>query len=347
MSTNPALVVAYGSANMVSGDGLTVGGAPSLSTRIGFSDVSAVASGAWVSSSSSDTTGITGTVIGRDSTGAVQTQIVVLNGTTPVSGSQAWQRLLQGSVSGTAIGDLAFLQITPIVTGTAQSAANTTGIIAPQIVVQSGQGASLTVEDICLITNNTPAGVQFQLRKAVAINTDTVSVNKDWGTIPTSSTTYAWYNGMLFESSPNQITKIQRIFDNCAADVVGGSSRTFYAKGFVVNNSTTTAVTQAGVTISSTTPALPAGATMEFGMGSGFADSQTIANRQTAPAGITFTTGGLPVSSGVPGAGTGNLPPGAAPNTAGAAAIWFALTLPAGSQPFNGFASVQTSGTST
>lgn len=347
MSTSPNLTVLYGSANMVSGDGLTTGGAPSLSTRIGFSDVSTTASGAWTSSSSSDTTGITGTIIGRDGTGAVQTQAVVLSGTTPVSGSQAWQRLLQGNVSGTAVGDVAFLQITAIITGTAQAAANTSGIVAPQITLQSGQGASGAVENIILMTNNSPAGVQFQLRRIIAVSGDVVSVNRDWGTVPTSASTYALYNGMLFEVSPNQVNHIQRVFDNCAADIVGGSSRTFYAKSFVVNNSTATALLAAGVTINSTTPALPANATWQLGLASGYDDSQTIANRQTAPANITFTTGGLPVASGVPGSGTGNLPPGTAPNTAGAVAVWFALTLPAGAQPFDGFASVTTSGTST
>lgn len=339
--------VFYGSADMVSGDGLTIGGAVSMSTRIGFSDFSAVASGAWVSSATADTTGVTGTVVGRDSTGAVQTQSTVLNGVTPVSGSQGWQRLLSGKVAGTASGDLAFLQATVITSGTAQAAANTSGILAPSITLQAGQGASVAVDNIILITNNTPAGVQYQLRRIIFINVDTVYVNKDWTTIPTSGTTYSVYDGMLFESSPNKISLIQRIFDNCAADVVGGAARTFYAKAFLVNNSTVTALTQAGVTVQSTTPALPAGATLEFGMASGYNDSQTSANRQTAPAGITFTTGSLPVASGVPGAGTGNLPPGAAPNTAGAAAVWFALNLPAGAQPFNGFASLSVTGTST
>lgn len=347
MSTNPSLIVVYGSADMVSGDGLTTGGAVSFSTRIGFSDVSTTASGAWVSSSSSDTTGVTGTIIGRDGTGAVQTQTEVLNGNTAVSGSQAWQRLLQGNVSGTAVGDIAFLQTIPIITGTAQAAANTSGIVAPQITLQSGQGASGAVENIIWILNNLPSGVQYQLRRIVAISGDVVSVNRDWTTTPTSSTTYGLYNGMLFDEAPNQVSHIQRIFDNCAADIVGGSQRTFYGKGFVVNNSTATALLAAGITLVSTTPGLPAGATLEFGMGSGYNDSQTIANRQTAPASITFTTGGLPVSSGVPGSGTGNLPPGTAPNTSGAAAIWFALTLPAGSQPFNGSISLQSSGTST
>lgn len=346
MSTNPSEICFYGSANMVSGDGVTVGGAPSFSTRIAFTDVSTTASGAWMSSSASDTA-ITGTIIGRDSTGVVQTQAVTLNGTTPVSGSQAWQRLLQGNVSGTAAGDLAFVQITEVVGGTAQGAGNTNGITAPYLTMQSGQGASVGPDNIFLITNNSPAGVQYQLRRIVGMNGDTAYVNRDWSTVPSSATTYSAYNGMLFESSPNQVTHLQRIFDNCAADVVGGSARTFYGKAFLVNNSAATAMQAAGVTLSSTVPSLPAGATWQFGMASGFDDSQTISNRQTAPSAITFTTGSMPVSSGVPASGTGNLPPGAAPNTAGATAIWFQLNLPAGSQPFDGSASTTVSGTST
>lgn len=347
MSTNPSLTVIYGSTDMVSGDGLTTGGAPNFASRIGFSDFSASSIGAWISSSSSDSTGVTGTIIGRDNTGAVQTQSTVLNGNAAASGSQSWQRLLQGNVSGTAAGDVAFLMASVILTGTAQAAANTSGTTAPFITLQSGQGASGAVENIIFITNNTPSGVEFQLRRIINIVSDTCYVNKDWGTVPTSATTYALYDGMLFESSPNKINLLQRIFDNCAADIAGGSSRTFYGKAFVVNNSTSTTLNAAGLTISSTTPALPLNATLELGFASGYGDSQTIATRQTAPANITFTTGNLPVGSGVPGAGTGNLPPGSAPNTSGAAALWLALTLPAGSQPFNGFASVSVTGTST
>ncbi len=346
MSTNPALICLYASSNMVSGDGISTGGAVNFAQRVGFSDFTSTGSGAWVSSSASDTTGVTGTIIGRDSTGAVQTQTAVLNGTTAASGSIGWQRLLQGQFAGTAVGDLAFLAATPIITGTAQSAAVTSGTTPPYVQLQSGQGASGAVENILRMTNNLPSGVEYQLRRVIALSGDVAYVNEDWSTTPTSSSTYALYTGMLFERAPNSVTGLIRIFDNCAAAASGGSATNFYAKAFVVNNSTATALTQAGITLSGTTPGLPPGATLEFAIASGQNDSQTIANRQTYPAGVTFTSGALPQSSGVTASG-GNLPPGSAPNSAGAQAIWFNLYLPAGAQPFNGLASVTTSGTST
>lgn len=346
MSVPPNNLVLYGSANMVSADGVTTGGAVSFSTRIGFSDFGATQVGAFVSSSTSDTTGVTGTIIGRDNTGAVQTNTVVLNGTTPASGSTSYQRILQGSLAGTLVGDIAFVSTSAVVTGTAQGAANTSGTTAPYLQLSAGQGASVAVEQIIRITNNTPSGVQNQLRRIVGLNGDFAYVNEDWGTTPTSSSTYDVYYGMLFERSPNSVTSLIRIFDNCAADVVGGSSRTFYGKAFTVNNNTATALTVAGLTVTGTTPALPVSSTLEFGWGSGtFNDTATITNRQTFPAGVALTSGALPVSSGVPAGG--NLSPGAAPNTANALSTWFALTLPAGSQPFDGFASIQVSGTST
>jgi len=346
MSVSPNLITVYGAASMVSGDGLSTGGAPSFSTRIGFSDFSTTQVGAWVSSSSSDTTGVTGTIIGRDSTGAVQLQATTLNGTTPASGAQSWQRLLQGSLAGTPVGDIAFLSSTGVESGTAQGAANTSGIVAPYLTLQSGGGSGAAVEQIILITNNTPVGVQGQIRRVVAVSTDTAYVDADWTTTPTSSTTYTLHTGMKFEKTPNAVSKIMRIFDNCAADAAGGSSRTFYGKAFLTNNSTTTASTAAGMTISGTTPALPASATLEFGWASGtFNDQATIANRQTFPASVALTSGALPVASGVPAAG--NLPPGTAPNTSGALGLWMALALPAGSQPFDGFASITVSGQST
>jgi hypothetical protein len=344
MSVSPNLITVYGAANMVSGDSLTTGGAVTFSTRIGFSDFSSTMVGAWLSSSSSDTA-VSATVIGRDGTGAVISETTTVNGLTPASGSTSWQRLLQGSIT-TAVGDVAFLSSTHIVAGTAQGAGNTSGATAPYLTAQSGQGASCAVENVIVITNNTPSGASGQIRRITAINSDTLYVNKDWGTTPSSSTTYTVFNGMCFEKTPNAVTKIIRIFDNCAADAVGGSSRTFYGKAFVVNNSTTTASTAAGMTISSTTPALPAGATLEFGWASGtFNDTATITNRQTFPTSVTLSSGSLPVSSGVPGGG--NLAPGTAPNTAGALGLWMALTLPAGSQPYDGFASIQVSGTTT
>src|SRR5271170_8101270 len=100
MSVIPSDLVAYGSANMPESDGLTVGGAVDFSRRVAFYDIAPTGTVNFVSSSSSDT-GVKIQIAGRDSTGVIQAPAAVtLNGTTPVSGSQSFERLLYGVVSG-------------------------------------------------------------------------------------------------------------------------------------------------------------------------------------------------------------------------------------------------------
>jgi hypothetical protein len=346
VSVTPNNIAFYGSANMPTADGATTGGAVSTSTRIGFTDLAATGTVNYVSDSASDMAA-TLSVVGRDSTGTIQTETKTLNGTTPVTGAQSFQRLLSFTAGGTtAVGDIAAISNTAVVTGTAQAAANTSGATGPQITLQSGQGASCSVENIIRITNNTPSGVQFQLRRIVALSGDVATVDRDWSTVPGSSTTYTVNNGALLEISPNQVTKVIRAFYNCQAQASGGSNLTFYAKTFPVNNNTVTSAQaqsgHAGVnfSIQSTTPSLPSGATLQMGLTSTLNDTATVANRQTAPGGVTFTTGALPVNQDMS-ANSGVLPAGAAPNAAGAQGLWLALTLNAGTAPFDGLASLQ------
>jgi len=346
MSVTSNQIVLYGAADMVTADSVTTGGAVSFSTRLQFSDLAAAGTVDYVSSSASDTA-TTITITGRDSTGTIQTEVKTLTGTTAVAGAQSFQRLLEGIVGGTtAVGDVAAISHTAVESGTAQGGGNTATTVGPYITLQSGQGASAAIGDIVVITNNLPAGVNFQLRRIVSISTDTAYVDKDWGTVPTSSTTYAIHTGMLFEVTPNQVTKIIRAFYNCQAQAPGGSNLTFYAKGFTVNNNTVTSAqpqsghTGVNISLQSTTPALPSGATLQMGLAGTLDDTVTIANRQTAPAGITFTSGTLPQGQDMT-ANSGVLPAGAAPNAAGAQGVWFELTLNAGTAPFDGFASTE------
>jgi hypothetical protein len=100
MSVIPNDLVAYGSASMPEADGVTVGGGIDFSRRIAFYDISPAGTINFISSSSADT-GVQIEIAGRDSTGVIQTPAAVtLNGTTPVTGSQSFERLLYGVVSG-------------------------------------------------------------------------------------------------------------------------------------------------------------------------------------------------------------------------------------------------------
>lgn len=448
MSVLPNDIIVYGSADMPEADGPVVGGAVDFSRRVAFYDIAPTGTIDCVSSSAADTH-VQIQVAGRDATGVIQTPAVVaLTGTTKVAGSQSFERLLYGVVSGASpngplsgpaggantttsgsltnvatamtvasdsnfppsgnyyvavdsgasfeimevtggqgtttwtvvrgvsgfqggvahassvavyllpVGDVAALSHTAVLSGhTAQAgSANHSGTTPPLMQLQAGDGASVAAGMIIRIENNTPAGVEYQLRMIVATSgygTDFVAVNRDWSVVPTSSTTYSVYQGMLFETGfassgatygdPNPVTSVVRSFSTSAADVPSGSSRTFYEKVFTVNNNTATALTGAQVEVASETPTLPSGALLDIGPTTGLNDTATIANRQTAPGSVTFTT--QPAFVNVP--SPGNLPSGAAPNFAGAQAWWLRLTLPAGTAAYKGSADLRTQGTTT
>lgn len=327
MSVLVSDTVVYGSANMQDVDGAVTGGAVNFATRISFNDIAPAGALSYYSSASADTA-VTVTVSGRDTTGIIQTEAKVTTGTTPVAGAQSFERLIKGVVTGTAAtGDIGALSTTPVVTGTAQGGAAATATASATITLQAGQGASVALGQIVRITNNLPAGINFVMRYVTAIAGDIISVNRDWGGfVPSSATTYTVNEGFLFEILPNKVTQIRRPFYNASADVLGGANRNYYEKVFVVNNNTATALTSASVIKQID----PTGATgFQIALASALNDTGTVTNRQTLPTvGITaFTAGAAPQTIAVP---TVNLPPGAAPNAAGAQGIWLNLQLNAG-----------------
>lgn len=335
----------YCSANMPDADGSTTGGALDTSKEIVFADMVAAGTVNYVSESASDTAA-TIAVSGRDSTGAIQTETKTLTGTTVVSGSQSFERLLKGIAGGTAaVANIAVISNTKVISAhTAQGGGAASGSTAAYVILQSGDGASVAVGQIIRLTNNTPSGVQYKLRRIIRISSDTAYVDEAWGTVPTSSTTYDVHVGMKFRLAPNQVTQVRRAFYNAAADVPGGSTKTYYEKIFAVDDNTSTALT--GVTISKQVD--PSSGTLQFAQCTSANDTGTVANRQTAPAtGIgSFTSGSAPQSQSAA-ASSGNLPSGAAPNAAGAQGIWLSLALTAGLAAAKTSFDIRAQGTST
>ena len=347
MSVNSSELRFYGSANMSDGDGTTQGGAVSFSTKVSFADITPNGTMDYVSSSASDTT-VTLAVTGRDTTGVLQTETKTLSGTTPVAGSQTFERLEKAVAGGTsAVGDVAALSHTAVVSAHTMQvgAANASGTTPPLAKLQSGDGASVAAGQIIRITGGTGAG---QLRQIMAVNpggagADVVSVDRNWGTLPDATSTYGVYQGFYLELAPSQITQVRRLFPSAQADVGGGSTRTFYEKIFAVNVDTATALTGAAILKQTD----PASGTIDFALTTALNDSGSVANRQTAPAsGIgSFSSGSAPQSISVP--GSGNLPSGATPNSAGAQGVWVRMTLTAGLAPAKGSWSMRATGSST
>lgn len=373
MSVYASEIVLYGSANMPEVDGVTVGGAVDFTKRVGFMDLTVTGTVDVVSSSASDTaTKIQ--LTGRDGTGVIQTPAAVtLTGTTLIAntfGGQSFQRLgasviTGGAIAGlsnpggtAAVGDIAIIQHTRTISAhTAQTgSASHVGVTPPVLHLQSGDGATVSalvyngLGVVVRITGGTGSGqLRYVAAKynasgaygGTALGADYVVVNRDWTTIPDNTSTYDIAPGIVFDISPNAITAITRLFWTAASDVPTGSTRTFYEKIFTVNNDTATALTSATSQIASESGALPSGTLLDLGAAGSLNDSLTIANRQTAPAGISFVTQPSAISL------TNNLPPGAVPNSAGAQGLWLRLTLPAGASPYQGGGDVQTNGQTT
>ncbi len=360
MSVLPSDLVVYGCADMPETDGATIGGAVDFSSRVAFYDVTPTGLMDVVSSSASDTATQLA-YYGRDATGVIQNETLTLNGQTVVNGTKSLERLLYAATSGgggatkpiatvagtVAAGDVALLSHTAVISAhTAQpGSANHSGATPALFKMQSGDGANVSVGQIIRTTGGTGAQQIRQIIATSGYGADVVAVNHDWSTVPDATTTYNVNQGMLFESSPNQVKFITRCFATAAADIPSGSSRIFYEKLFVVNNNTATALTAAQIEVLSETPSLPSGALLDLALCASLNDTNTSANRQTAPAvGVgSFVT--QPALVNVP--GPGNLPSGGSPNSAGAQGLWLRLTLPAGTAAYKGSGDLRTQGTTT
>jgi hypothetical protein len=368
MSVLPSDIVVYGSANMPEADATITGGAVDLTRRVAFYDVSPAGHLDAISSSASDTA--TKLVfVGRDSTGIIQSQTLNLNGQVWVAGSQPMERLLYAALSGAtangpvanpggtaAAGDVALAarvcvlpagSVTSDATArTAQSGStNHSGATPALLKLQSGDGAAVSPGQIIWTKSGTGANQLRQIIATSGYGSDVVAVSRDWSTVPDNTTTYKILQGMLFEISPNPVTSVIRLFSTSAADAPSGVQRTYYEKVFIVNNNSSTALTGVQIQVGSETPNLPSGATLDLSLTTTLNDIGIIANRQTMPASGIGSFVAQPAFVAVPGAG--NLPPGGAPNTAGAQGVWLRLTLPAGSAAYKGLLDLRTQGTTT
>jgi hypothetical protein len=373
MSVVPNQIILYGSADMPEADSATVGGAVDFTKRVGFYDLPSTQAVDVVSSSTSDTaTKIQ--ISGRDSTGTIQTPAAItLTGQTLISSAfsgQTFQRLIAGVITGgaiaglsnpggtAAVGDVGVLSHTREISAhTAQTgSANTSGTTPPLFKLQAGDGATvgaLTFGGLALIILTTGGTGAHQLRMisvpytAGAYGTDVVAVNRDWGTVPDNTTTYDLAFGFLFDILPNPVLAITRIFATAAADIPGGSQRIFYEKGFAVNTNTATALLGAAIEILTESPGLPSGALLDLALTKALNDTATSANRQTLPtngdsSSLTFVTQPSPISVI---ASPGSLPNGN--DAAVAQGMWWRLTLPAGTNTYDGAAEMQATGTTT
>lgn len=98
MSVLASEIIAYGSANMPENNTATSGGAIDTTTRVVFDDIVTTDNVTIISSNAGDTTQ-TVTIYGRDSTGAIVSEVLNLNGTSRVVGAQNFERISKIVVS--------------------------------------------------------------------------------------------------------------------------------------------------------------------------------------------------------------------------------------------------------
>ena len=368
MSVLPSDIVVYGSANMPEADGAVTGGAVDFTRRVAFYDIAPAGTVDVISSSANDTAAKI-SYYGRDVTGAIQSQTLTLAGQTWITGSQPLERLLYAALSGAtangpipnpggaaAVGDIALAAHSSVLPsgsvttdGTVRTAqigsVNNSGATPALFKLQSGDGANVSPGQIIWTKSGTGANQLRQIIATAGYGTDVVAVSRDWATVPDGTTTYKVLQGMLFEITPNPVTAIIRLFSTAAADAPTGSQRIYYEKIFVVNNNTATALTGSQIEVASETPSLPSGALLDLALATALNDVGTIVNRQTPPSSGIGSFISQPAFVAVP--GPGNLPPGSAPNIAGAQGLWLRLTLPAGTAAYKGAADIKTQGTTT
>jgi hypothetical protein len=333
----------YGSANMQDITG-TTGGAVTFTTKVFFQDLTANVVPSVVSSASGDTAA-TLNIYSLSASGVIQNETITLVGTTVTAATLTAQRLMKGIAGGTtAVGDIAILGNKIISNHTMQAGStSTTAVLASG----DGSAANVAIGSIIRILNNSPAGVNFQLRTIIGISTDTVTVSRAWGVTPTVATTYDIWTGMQFDLAPNQITTCRRIFYGSYAQAAGGTTNTWYEKIFAVNDNTTTALTTASILKQIDPVNLYSGSgALNFSLCNALNDSSTITtnlNPGTPPASNTaYSSGTAPQTVAVP--SPQNLPSGTAPNTGGAEGIWLQLVLVAGEATVNSFVDMRITG---
>jgi hypothetical protein len=258
------------------------------------------------------------------------------------------------------LGDVAAIAHTPVISAhTAQAgSANHSGTTPALMKLQAGDGASVSSGMIIRTTSNTGANQIRMIVATAGYGSDVVAVNRDWSTVPDATTVYNVSQGMLFETGftssgisygdPNPVTSVLRCFSTAAADVPTGSARYFFEKVFVANNNAATALTGAQIEIASETPTLPSGALLDAALCAGLNDSNTASARQQASSFVPSGSGSFstqPAFISVP--APGNLPPGSAPNAAGAQGVWLRLTLPAGTAAYKGSTDLRAQGSTT
>ena len=310
---------------------LKIGGAVDRAVKMIFGRLDANDTYQIVSEAAGDTTQDI-TVTGRDASGVEISEVISLNGTTVVSGSTTFAKMLKAVKSATCSGIVALMRATPIHSGTALAAGvDANGNIYIDLAVTASAVDNAYRGDLVWLPTGTGA---LQAREIIAYDgTLQRAYVRAWGITPDATTTYEVSNGAVFELAPDEIMEVRRPFYSVSADIPGGSSRTFYEKVFAHNLNQVDALTAAVIAEVAGGVAASVAFDLETTL-SGVTTNGAENNRQIAPATFTFDSAAKNVSN------SQNFTPDEVQG------IWLELTLAAGAPISDDVYGINLTGTS-
>ncbi len=325
----------YGSQNMPDDDTPTaIGGAIDLTKKVEFFDNNGLVQ--LVSSTSVDTTQqVTVSYRNTVTPTSVLTEAKTLNGLTPVAFAANMERLLKAIKNAFTLGDIAIESQTAVRTGTAQAGAG------DNITLDAGASAVDNFYQAMVIRITAGTGIN-QIREIIAYvgATKVAEVDHAWSPQPDVTSQFRISKGIVFEKTPVEVISVRRPFFDSAADVPGGSPRTYFEKIFARNM-------HAVQVLSSGVVSKQADLTGEvtFALATTTNDAGTNGagnNRQVAPSsGVTAFDN---ANKSVPGntLGPGNVP---GSGTTSAVGVWLKLSRAAGDAALNAPVTMRLQGT--
>lgn len=276
-----------GSLNMQETDTGTQGGNVDTGTKVVFKDVDTTDGVRAVTESAAHTDTID--LDGRTGSGALVTASIVLtNRTQTAESATQFERLIKANIATRTVltAAVGIYSVSNQQTGDISSATSNTCVLS---AVQTPSAVDDFYNGWCLIgfngdINASPANVEVREVLDYAGASRTVSV-RPWTTTPTSVWDYIIAPGMVLESSgtaPAGQDTVTRPFYNVAADVSGGSQRTYYEKICAYNNHASLDLTTATITELNTAGTLFA--EVDYALETTLGATTTSTNRITVPA---------------------------------------------------------------
>lgn len=204
--------------------------------KIEWEDLAATEQVKIVSENAGDTMNVTITY--RTAGGAIDSEVLALNGITVATTTASMERLMKAELSADPAGHICLFGTTITHSGTADAGG------ADYIDLQATASDTDDAYNFHVIrlTGGTGSG---QVREIVDYDgTLERAYVRDWGTNPDATTTYEIYAGMVFEEDV-KVGICRRLFYDAAADAPGGSERTFKEKFFIKNIHATKDLTNA------------------------------------------------------------------------------------------------------